>query len=132
MFQPLKLYSTIDAHIRSGATVIVPVNEELNVPMDGVGKFFVRLCYGEKGLTAPDSPFPPNFKGKPKKGIVLINNGPNEIVIPKGREIGEIYYLALTTNVIHLDVSELEVPESVKQVMQVMQRMQHIHTHKED
>ena len=95
MNQPIKLYSAIDAVIKPGATVTIPVNEEINVPLTAVGKFFVRLQLGEQGITPPDAQFRPGFSGKPKKGIVLINAGANPVDIVKGREIGEVYLLAL-------------------------------------
>lgn len=95
MSQPIKLYSTINATIIPGATVTIPVDEEINVPLNAVGKFFVRLKHGAKGITPPDAQFRPGFSGKPKKGIVLINAGANPVDIIKGDEIGELYLLAL-------------------------------------
>lgn len=91
----IELTSAISETIKVGATVNVPVNETFVVPENAVGKFFVRLQLGEQGLTPPDSMFPPQFEGGPKKGIVLINNGANPIEIVKGRKIGTLAFLQL-------------------------------------
>ena len=103
MSQPLKLFSTINATIQPGATVCIPVDEEINVPENAVGKFFIRLSLGEKGLTPPDAQFRPGFTGKPKKGIVIINAGANPVDIIKGDEVGEVYMLALHQSSINED-----------------------------
>ena len=91
---PIKLTITEPVSIQPGATGLIKVKEEITIPFNAVGKFFIRLSLGKLGLIPSDSPFRPGWTGVPE-GIVVTNAGSNLVEIPAGRELGEIYMLAL-------------------------------------
>ena len=91
---PIKLTTTKAVSIEPGATGLIKVREEITIPQNAVGKFFIRLSLGKLGLIPSDSPFRPGWTGVPE-GIVVTNAGSNLVDIPVGRELGEIYMLAL-------------------------------------
>lgn len=91
---PIKLTITEPVSIKPGATGLIKVKEEITIPFNAVGKFFIRLSLGKLGLIPSDSPFRPGWTGVPE-GIVVTNAGSNLVEIPAGRELGEIYMLAL-------------------------------------
>lgn len=91
---PIKLTIAEGITIRPGATGLIKVKEEFTVPSHAVGKFFIRLSLGKLGLIPSDSLFHPNWTGVPE-GIVVTNAGANPVEIPAGRELGEVYMLAL-------------------------------------
>lgn len=91
---PIKLTITEPVSIKPGATGLIKVKEQITVPHNAVGKFFIRLTLGKLGLIPSDSPFHPGWAGVPE-GIVVTNAGSNVVDIPAGRELGEIYMLAL-------------------------------------
>ena len=91
---PIKLTITEPVSIKPGATGLIKVKEQITVPHNAVGKFFIRLTLGKLGLIPSDSPFRPGWAGVPE-GIVVTNAGSNVVDIPVGRELGEIYMLAL-------------------------------------
>lgn len=91
---PIKLTITEPVSIKPGATGLIKVKEEVTIPLNAVGKFFIRLTLGKLGLIPSDSPFRPGWTGVPE-GIVVTNAGSNLVEIPTGRELGEIYMLAL-------------------------------------
>lgn len=95
----IKLTTAQHVTLRPGATGLIKVREEVSIPEDAVGKFFIRLSLGKLGLIPSDSPFRPGWTGIPE-GIVVTNAGPNEAHIPAGRELGEIYMLALAPSTI--------------------------------
>lgn len=92
----IKLTITESVSIKPGATGLIKVKEEITIPFNAVGKFFIRLSLGKLGLIPSDSPFHPGWTGVPE-GIVITNAGSNLVEIPAGRELGEIYMLALAT-----------------------------------
>ena len=100
---PIKLTITEPVSIKPGATGLIKVKEEVAIPLNAVGKFFIRLTLGKLGLIPSDSPFHPGWTGVPE-GIVVTNAGSNLVEIPAGRELGEIYMLALA--VTQEDVTE--------------------------
>ena len=91
---PIKLTITEPVSIKPGATGLIKVKEQITVPHNAVGKFFIRLTLGKLGLIPSDSPFRPGWAGVPE-GIIVTNAGSNVVDIPVGRELGEIYMLAL-------------------------------------
>ncbi len=91
---PIKLTTTKAVSIKPGATGLIKVRELITIPPNAVGKFFIRLSLGKLGLIPSDSPFHPGWSGVPE-GIVVTNAGSNLVEIPAGRELGEIYMLAL-------------------------------------
>lgn len=91
---PIKLTTSDPVHIKPGATGLIKVKEQIEIPTHAVGKFFIRLSLGKLGLIPSDSPFRPGWSGVPE-GIVVTNAGSNPVDIPAGRELGEIYLLAL-------------------------------------
>ena len=91
---PIKLTITEPVSIKPGATGLIKVKEKITIPFNAVGKFFIRLSLGKLGLIPSDSPFHPGWTGVPE-GIVITNAGSNLVEIPAGRELGEIYMLAL-------------------------------------
>lgn len=91
---PIKLTIAEAVSIKPGATGLIKVKEEITIPFNAVGKFFIRLTLGKLGLIPSDSPFRPGWTGVPE-GIVITNAGSNLVEIPAGRELGEIYMLAL-------------------------------------
>ena len=93
---PIKLTIAEAVSIKPGATGLIKVKEEITIPFNAVGKFFIRLSLGKLGLIPSDSPFHPGWTGVPE-GIVITNAGSNLVEIPAGRELGEIYMLALAT-----------------------------------
>jgi deoxycytidine triphosphate deaminase len=100
---PIKLTIAEAVSIKPGATGLIKVKEEVTIPLNAVGKFFIRLTLGKLGLIPSDSPFRPGWTGVPE-GIVVTNAGSNLVEIPAGRELGEIYMLALA--VTQEDVTE--------------------------
>ena len=94
---PIKLTITEPVSIKPGATGLIKVKEEVTIPLNAVGKFFIRLTLGKLGLIPSDSPFHPGWTGVPE-GIVITNAGSNLVEIPAGRELGEIYMLALAVS----------------------------------
>ena len=94
---PIKLTITEPVSIKPGATGLIKVKEEITIPFNAVGKFFIRLSLGKLGLIPSDSPFRPGWTGVPE-GIVVTNAGSNLVEIPTGRELGEIYMLALAVS----------------------------------
>ena len=94
---PIKLTITEPVSIKPGATGLIKVKEEVTIPFNAVGKFFIRLSLGKLGLIPSDSPFRPGWTGVPE-GIVVTNAGSNLVEIPTGRELGEIYMLALAVS----------------------------------
>ena len=105
---PIKLTTVTAVNIEPGATGLIKVNEHIEVPNHAVGKFFIRLSLGKLGLIPSDSPFRPSWTGTPE-GIVVTNAGSNPVDIPAGRELGEIYLLALAvTDVTEALIGNLE------------------------
>ncbi len=94
---PIKLTIAEAVSIKPGATGLIKVKEEITIPFNAVGKFFIRLSLGKLGLIPSDSPFRPGWTGVPE-GIVVTNAGSNLVEIPTGRELGEIYMLALAVS----------------------------------
>ena len=94
---PIKLTIAEAVSIKAGATGLIKVKEEITIPFNAVGKFFIRLSLGKLGLIPSDSPFRPGWTGVPE-GIVVTNAGSNLVEIPTGRELGEIYMLALAVS----------------------------------
>lgn len=91
---PIKLTTDKSVTIKPGATGLIKVRENITVPSNAVGKFFIRLSLGKLGLIPSDSPFRPGWTGV-SDGIVVTNAGSNLVEIPAGRELGELYMLAL-------------------------------------
>ena len=104
---PIKLTITEPVSIKPGATGLIKVKEEITIPPKAVGKFFIRLSLGKLGLIPSDSPFRPGWTGVPE-GIVVTNAGSNLVEIPAGRELGEVYMLALAHTTIDITEEPLE------------------------
>ena len=80
--------------IQPDALVELEVNEWVEVPADKLAVFFLRDSFNRLGLDALNFKADPMFKGIPK-GIVVHNRSPNPIELVKGKEIGELWLLAL-------------------------------------
>lgn len=123
---PIKLTTAKRLHIQPGSTGLIKVNEEITIPMTAVGKFFIRLSLGKLGLIPSDSPFRPGWTGVPE-GIVVTNAGANPVEIPAGKELGEIYLLALANTSYQDSITSVDL--SGDRVDEVLLRALHSHNH---
>lgn len=89
MTQIIKLTSKKRFTLDPDSSPDVPVNENVEIPPNHYGEFYIRKKFGRKGITVPSSPFPANWSGIPN--ITLVHGGANEEEFLAGDEIGELH-----------------------------------------
>ena len=90
MYTRYKLTLANRVTIPVGAVVELEVKEQLSIPNNCYGMFFLRKYFAKLGvIQVVHSPFPSNWEGKPC--VVVKNDSISDVEMFKGDDIGEVY-----------------------------------------
>lgn len=89
MIKIVKLTLKNRVEIIPQSTPILPVNEEVSIPVGSYGKFYIRKKLAKLGLILADLPFHQNQTFVPE--IIVHAAGVNTVELNIGEEIGELW-----------------------------------------
>lgn len=90
VYSIIKLTVKNRSTIKSGSVVDVEVNEEVSIPENCYGAFYLRKKIAKQGvIQVVHTPFKEFWKGKPL--VVLKNDNVSDIELLAGDELGELW-----------------------------------------
>lgn len=87
----IKLFAPKRFDLSPGKSTSIKVNENVSIPEDAYGQFFIRKKHALEMINAPQCVFHSGWSGEPT--IILMNLGNTIFEIKEGEELGEIVLL---------------------------------------